>query len=85
MDVFLAKIEQLLAVLGQNFLRPIAKTATTPKAALLFCAIKTVKATGRLSENAFLDWQVPATANIPPRDLPLDLNLPEPPLPQPFR
>ena len=54
MDVFLAKIEQLLAVLGQDFPRPIAKTATTPKAALLFCAIKTVKATGRPSENGFL-------------------------------
>ena len=38
-----------------------------------------------MSENAFLDWQVPATANIPPLDLPLDLDLPELPLPQPFR
>lgn len=55
MDVFLAKMEQLLPVLGQDFLKPITKTAAKPKKTdLLFCEIKNVKATGRLSENGFL-------------------------------
>jgi hypothetical protein len=55
MDVFLAKIEQLLPVLAQEFLKPITKGFTKPKKAdLLFCEIKNVKATGRPSENGFL-------------------------------
>lgn len=55
MDVFLAKVEQLLPVLGQDFLKPIATVTVTPsKSGLLSCTIKKVKANGRPSENGFL-------------------------------
>jgi hypothetical protein len=55
MDVFLAKVEQLLPVLGQDFLKPITKVTLSPKPAeLLYCTIKKVKATGRPTENGFL-------------------------------
>lgn len=55
MEVFLDKIEQLLPVLAQEFLKPITKGVTKPKKAdLLFCEIKNVKATGSPSENGFL-------------------------------
>lgn len=55
MDVFLAKLEQLLPVLAQEFLRPIRKGFTRGKKAdLLFCEIKNVKAVGRPAENGFL-------------------------------
>ena len=58
MNVFLAKIEQLLPVLGHNFLKPIAKKSTGySKAELLYCEIKGLKATGRISENGFLVLQ----------------------------
>lgn len=58
MNVFLGMIEQLLPVLGQNFLKPIAEpTLRTTKAELLSCEIKGVKATGRLSDNGFLVMQ----------------------------
>lgn len=55
MDVFLAKIEQLLPVLGQDFLKPMVKGRTLQKEEeLLFCRVKNVKATGRVTENGFL-------------------------------
>jgi hypothetical protein len=55
MDVFLAKIEQLLPVLGQDFLKPIRKPTVKPsKSKLLSCTIKKVNATGRPTENGFL-------------------------------
>lgn len=55
MNVFLAKMEQLLPVLGQDFLKPIAKRVTSAKKSdLMYCEIKNVKASGRLSENGFL-------------------------------
>lgn len=55
MNVFLAKVEQLLPVLGQDFLKPISKTVKPPKKAdFLFCEIKNAKATGRQSENGFI-------------------------------
>jgi len=55
MDVFLAKIEQLLPVLGQDFLKPLADQFRASKTSeLLFCKIKGVKASGRLSDNGFL-------------------------------
>ena len=55
MNVFLAKIEQLLPVLGQDFLKPRAKFMVPPKESdLLTCAIKNVKATGKPTENGFL-------------------------------
>lgn len=58
MDVFLAKTEQLLIVLGQDFLKPIVKKGTIAKKSdLMYCKIKNVKASGRLSENGFLVLQ----------------------------
>ncbi|MGV9170926.1 MAG: GIY-YIG nuclease family protein [Promethearchaeia archaeon] len=55
MDVFLSKVEQLLPVLGQDFLKPVVKLSAPVKpSALLTCAIKNVKATGRPTENGFL-------------------------------
>lgn len=55
MNVFLAKVEQLLPVLGQDFLKPITKITVAPsKSELLSCTIKTVKATGKPTENGFL-------------------------------
>lgn len=55
MNVFLAKVEQLLPVLGQDFLKPFVKQTTPMKASdLMTCTIKNVKATGRPSENGFL-------------------------------
>ena len=55
MDVFLAKVEQLLPVLGQDFLKPVVKESVPVKASdLLTCTIKKVKATGRQTENGFL-------------------------------
>ena len=55
MDVFLAKVEQLLPVLGQDFLKPITKATIAQKPSeLLSCMIKKVKARGRPTENGFL-------------------------------
>lgn len=55
MDIFLSRMEQLLPVLGQDFLKPISVTALKQqKFDLLYCEIKGVKATGRQTENGFL-------------------------------
>lgn len=55
MNVFLAKVEQLLPVLGQDFLKPIVKLSVPVKTSeLLICTIKKVKAIGRPTENGFL-------------------------------
>ncbi len=55
MDVFLARMEQLLPVLGHDFLKPIYNRDRKPlKSDLLFCDIKEVRATGRQSENGFI-------------------------------
>jgi hypothetical protein len=55
MDVFLAKVEQLLPVLGQEFLKPIVKFVGPPKPSELFsCKIKKVKAIGKPTDNGFL-------------------------------
>lgn len=55
MNVFLAKVEQLLPVLGQDFLKPIVnQTVPVKPSELLTCTIKKVKATGRSTENGFL-------------------------------
>lgn len=55
MDVFLARMEQLLPVLGQDFLKPISKPKQKlPKSDLLFCSIKNVKAKGKQTENGFV-------------------------------
>lgn len=55
MDIFLAKVEQLLPVLGQDFLKPLVKLSVSVELSeLLICIIKKVKATGRPTENGFL-------------------------------
>lgn len=55
MDVFLARMEQLLPILGQEFLKPITRIETTGKKSdLLHCDIKQVKANGRQTENGFV-------------------------------
>jgi len=55
MDVFLYRMEQLLPILGQEFLKPVVKSdVKSRKADLLFCEIKGVKATGRQTDNGFV-------------------------------
>jgi hypothetical protein len=55
MDVFLSKVEQLLPVLGQDFLKPVVKLSVPVKPSdLLTCTIKKVRAIGRPTENGFL-------------------------------
>ncbi len=58
MDVFLERMEQLLPVLGQDFLKPISTLETqTTKRDQLICEIKNVKATGRRTDSGFLVLQ----------------------------
>ena len=48
-------MEQLLPILGQEFLKPLVKSdVRARKADLLFCEIKGVKATGRQTDNGFV-------------------------------
>jgi len=55
MDVFLYRMEQLLPILGQEFLKPIVKNEVkSKKTDLLFCEIKGVRATGRQTDNGFV-------------------------------
>ncbi len=55
MDVFLSRMEQLLPILGQEFLKPVVKNeARARKSDLLFCEIKGLKATGRQTDNGFV-------------------------------
>lgn len=55
MEVFLAKINQLLPVLGVELLVPSATVpATGTEKELLYCEIKSLKAKGRLAPNGFL-------------------------------
>ncbi len=55
MDVFLYRMEQLLPILGQEFLKPVVKNEVkSKKTDLLFCEIKGVKATGRQTDNGFV-------------------------------
>ena len=55
MDVFLFRMEQLLPILGQEFLKPVVKNEVRSKRAdLLFCEIKGLKATGRQTDNGFV-------------------------------
>lgn len=55
MNVFLERMEQLLPVLGHEFLKPISKPETKAmKRGHLTCEIKNVKAEGRQTENGFL-------------------------------
>lgn len=58
MNVFLDRMEQLLPVLGHEFLKPISKPETkATKREQLTCEIKNVKATGRQTESGFLVLQ----------------------------
>jgi len=55
MDIFLFRMEQLLPILGQEFLKPVVKhEASGKKSDLLYCEIKNLKATGRLTDNGFV-------------------------------
>lgn len=54
MDVFFSRMEQLLPILGQEFLKPVVKNEVNKKSSLLFCEIKGVKATGRQTDNGFV-------------------------------
>jgi hypothetical protein len=55
MDVFLYRMEQLLPILGQEFLKPVVKSETKAnKSDLLFCEIKERKASGRQTDNGFV-------------------------------
>lgn len=55
MDVFLSRMEQLLPILGQEFLKPVMKNELkSKKSDMLHCEIKGLKAIGRLTENGFV-------------------------------
>lgn len=55
MDIFLYRMEQLLPILGQDFLKPVVKTELFKKKDdLLFCEIKNVKATGKQTDSGFV-------------------------------
>ena len=54
MDIFLFKMEQLLPILGQDFLKPVVKHEASKKTDLLYCEIKNVKAVGRQTDNGFV-------------------------------
>lgn len=55
MEVFLAKIEQLMPVLGYDFLQKLAPTKPgTRKSDLLVCTMKGVEARGRQTEKGFV-------------------------------
>jgi len=54
MDIFLFRMEQLLPILGQDFLKPVIKQEVTKKSDLLFCKIKNLKATGRQTDNGLV-------------------------------
>jgi hypothetical protein len=55
MDIFLARMEQLMPILGQEFLKPLVKAEGKLKRQdLLRCEIKDVKATGRQTDNGFV-------------------------------
>lgn len=55
MDVFLYRMEQLLPILGQEFLKPVVRNEVkSKKADLLYCEIKGLRATGRQTENGFV-------------------------------
>lgn len=58
MEVFLARIRQLLPVLGSDILTPIAEpSAKNHPDALLFCRIKGLEARGQRTANGFVIFQ----------------------------
>ncbi len=54
MDIFLFKMEQLLPILGQEFLKPMVKQEVPMKSDRLFCEIKNIKAIGRQTDNGLV-------------------------------
>ena len=55
MDIFLFKMEQLLPILGQEFLKPVVRyESSRKKSNLLYCTIKNLKATGRQTDSGFV-------------------------------
>lgn len=55
MEVFLARIRQLLPVLGSDILAPITQpSAKTPRGGILFCRIKRAEARGQRTPNGFV-------------------------------
>ncbi len=54
MDIFLFKMEQLLPILGQEFLKSVVRKEVIKKSDLLFCEIKNLKATGRQTDNGLV-------------------------------
>lgn len=55
MDVFLHRMEQLLPILGQEFLKPVMKSEPHARQSdFLYCEIKGLKATGRQTDNGFV-------------------------------
>lgn len=55
MDDYFQKIEQLLPLLGQEFLKPVrARTSGRGKADLYYCKIKDVEAKGRRTSDGFI-------------------------------
>lgn len=55
MEVFLARVRQLLPVLGSDILSPVVQpTAAMAVAGLMFCTIKNAEATGQRSPNGFV-------------------------------
>ncbi len=58
MEVFLARIRQLLPVLGSDILSPVVQpAAVTSGAGLMFCTIKNAKAQGQRSPNGFVIYK----------------------------
>ncbi|MFN4944941.1 MAG: GIY-YIG nuclease family protein [Akkermansiaceae bacterium] len=55
MDIFLYRMEQLLPILGQDFLKSVAQFKAPEKTEdILYCEIKDIKATGRQTDNGFV-------------------------------
>lgn len=55
MDIFLSRMEQLMPILGQDFLKPVTHgPALDKEASMLICEIKGLRATGRQTENGFV-------------------------------
>jgi hypothetical protein len=58
MEVFLARIRQLLPVLGSDILVPIAHAAAKPQpGGVIFCRIKGAEARGQRTPNGFVVFQ----------------------------
>lgn len=55
MDIFLSRMEQLLPILGQEFLKPVTHGESRGEGpSILFCEIKGLKAKGKQTENGFV-------------------------------